>query len=139
MRVFFLMIWLVCAGLQAIIVTRQAEFVHALFGQVDNPTLVALFAIGALGVIEALILVLWVISAAYETTRATRHQEESEHWSEIGQSSRLPGVRGRSIARMINSVPDRARASLVILRVFALPFAVFALIFSACALFFLTL
>lgn len=128
MRNFLLFVALVCLGLQAQLLGKHEGFGQVMFGQTED-----MFVFVSLGAIEALIIVIWAVSAAYETSHRMRDQRDAESWAEIGQTSKLPRIRGEAIGRMTNSLGNRAEVAVSTFRRFGLPFLMFAIVFCVTA------
>lgn len=129
MRTFLLFIALISLGVQAEMLLKQSGFSQTMFGSTED----AIIFFG-LGIIEALIFVIWLVSASYEIGNGIRRQRNGESWAEVGLTSRLPRVRGMAIARLINALSDRAALILTTLRRHGLPFLLFAIVFASMAL-----
>jgi len=98
MKTALLIIVAACLAGQAWIVTGQG--LHSEFGIV---------ALGLLALIEALVAVVWMTTARHDFDMARRQEEHEEEQAEIGQTSRLPEMRGRSISKHIRATGDRLR------------------------------
>lgn len=129
MRLACLAIWLFCLGIQVELVADHAKFVAAVFGPAENPLLTAALVFVGLGAVESMILVLWTVSAYYETGQRRHGQRQAESAAEKGQSSKLAHVRGWSIATMINAFRDRTAAVVGAWRRLGRPFFWAALLF----------
>lgn len=134
LRTILLFVALVCLGIQAQLAAKHHGFAQVMFGSTED-TLIFF----GLGVILALIFLIWAVSAEYETNHRLRHQEDTESLNEIGQTSRLPRVRGQALGRIANSAADRADVHMATFQRFGFPFLLFAIGFAALAAAILTL
>lgn len=98
MRIAFMVVFAGCLVGQAAIVSGQA--LHSVPG---------IIILALLALIEALLLAVWLITEKHHFDMAKQQEESEEEQAEIAQTSRLPEMRGLSIAKHVRATGDRLR------------------------------
>jgi hypothetical protein len=133
-RVIYLVMFLMCLGLQAVIIHNPADFVMTFFGPVQDIRAIAYLSFFLLGVVEAALLVVWMVHVAHEMQHRKHQQECREAQAETGHYARVPRVRGESHETLINATGDRMQIAREFLRKYARPFVFAAMILFALAM-----